>query len=274
MTKKTNSSSSISPSTLTNNVMDSPNTPTIEEQTYISFKLCLPVDHPTTTTSSNRHPLSQHEILDQLLDPAYNLESNKTEDKTFVCYELPSGGTISKYAIEGDRLQLVIKKHPLMFSATAIHIAGMNTGHITDTPESRRGILRANGWTEALERFKSTIRSADDTFSLERTIEIQLEEEVDPKSTVHFTYCFDQTPSGRNRMMQCSFAYFEFNVARKDDEEELDKFITSDGVAFYSSTTSTNRKSDEDDGGHGGGGYGNNKMKTSRRRGDPSNTGR
>ncbi len=173
--------------------------------------------------------MTDDDILDRLLDPDYNFETTKTEEKLFVCYEVPSGATVKKYAVEEKKLTIVIIKHPLMFSAKAIHIAGMHTGAITDLPESRRGVLRETGWNQALESFASKFYSGENAFSLERTIEIELEDEVNPESTIHFTYCFKPT---KKNPFQCSFAYFEFDVGPKPVHDD-DNFTKSGQVFFH-----------------------------------------
>ena len=64
---------------------------------------------------------------------------------------------------------------------------------------------------------------------MEEVVTIELEDEVDPDSMIHFVYCFDSTVA-RNKM-QCSFAYFEFNTGSKAEKE---KFTALSKVAFHS----------------------------------------
>ena len=205
-----------------------------QSSSYITYRVCLPKDNSTTAS------LSSKERVKRLFNTSNNLNTrkkNETEDKIVVVLELPSGGNIDRWVVEDSTLTIVLVKHPLMFSAEAIQIAGEDTGFIEDAPDSRRGILRYHACNEAVEAFKTSIiaASAESTKNaLERKIEIELEDVVIPESVVEFTYCYDASEDNK---MQCVFAYFEFNVGTKT---ETDSYIKSSAVSFYGDNNNNN----------------------------------
>ena len=195
---------------------------TCSDHSYITYSVRLPIDN------SSINSLSAQERVNKLYDRKSREEKAKTEEKRIVIMELPSGAKVDRWTVEDSKLTVILKKHPLMFSAEAIQFAGEETGCIVDLPDSKRGILRDNACFEAIEKFKHSINAKSSVFSLEKQIEIELEVEVIPESVIEYTYCYDA--SEQNDYMQCIFAYFEFKVGSK---MHSDNFVKSTSVSFY-----------------------------------------
>lgn len=203
---------------------------------------------------------SEKEKVKALLHNASSFSSGKShgssmqhtshlgDSKVIVVLELPSGGEVSQFAVDGDEdneLTVKVNKHQLTFNPHAITFAGISCGILsakTDGPETARGGVRVNECGRALKKMQMD-NKVENNGKFSFPVHIKLPASVDVSSCKHFTHCFDKS---EDNPMQQVFSYWEWDV--KIDRVQ-DRFQEGATVTYSGSN----------DGGQGGGNHDCNK---------------
>lgn len=203
---------------------------TSTRMTSLHASTCHPLAHIAYTVDFHSKGLniwSSSTDDDDLLKAIFNstdLESTSlsssstatstTDSKVIVVLELPSGGGIEEFNVNGnnDLLNVSISKHALMLNPNAIAFAGVKTGTLDrniDGPQTHRGDIRLNECAKALHAFKQRMQITSDKTKQVIPMSIKLPVPVAKSTVKHFTYCFD---SSEYNQLQYAIAYFEFDT--------------------------------------------------------------